>query len=124
MPTDADLRAYFDKNKSSYFINTPQKKIKYIFVNTAKIGEKLQIPEADLRAEYDNLAPDKKKAGVLGQEIVLRVAKPEFDAQVQTKAAQLVEQMKTKNGGVVSEDCQPAGGQRDDGPFGAQRRVA
>lgn len=104
VPTDADLRAYFDKNKASYFINTPQKKIKYIFVNTAKIGEKLQIPEADLRTEYDNLAPDKKKAGVLGQEIVLRVAKPEFDAQVQTKAATLVEQMKSKNGGVVSEE--------------------
>ena len=104
VPTDADLRAYFDKNKDSYRINTPQKKIKYIFVNTAKIGEKLQIPEADLRTEYDNLAPDKKKAGVLGQEIVLRIAKPEFDAQVQTKAAQLIEQMKTKNGGVVSEE--------------------
>ncbi len=103
-PSDADLLAYFEKNKSSYYINTPQKKIKYIFVNTAKIGEKLNIPEADLKAEYDALPMDKKKAGVLGQEIVLRVAKPEFDSQVSTKAADIVQQLKSKNGGVVSEE--------------------
>jgi parvulin-like peptidyl-prolyl isomerase len=38
----------------------------------------------------------------LGQEIVLRVAKPEFDAQVQAKAAELVQRLK-KDGSVVSE---------------------
>ncbi len=104
VPTDAELREYFDKNKQSYYIGVPQKKIKYIFVNTAKIGEKLTIPEADLRAEYDKLPADKRTAGALGQEIVLRVAKPEFDSQVQSKAADLVQQMKTKNGGIVSEE--------------------
>ncbi len=103
VPTDAELREYFDKNKASYYISVPQKKIKYIFVNTAKIGEKLQISDADLRAEYDKLPADKRTAGALGQEIVLRVAKPEFDSQVQGKAAQLVQEMRTKNGGVVSE---------------------
>ncbi len=103
-PTDADLLAYFEKNKSSYYINSPQKKIKYIFVNTAKIGEKMAISDADLKAEYDALPMDKKKAGVLGQEIVLRVAKPEFDSQVSSKAAELVQQLRTKNAGVVSEE--------------------
>lgn len=103
-PTDAELREYFEKNKAGYYISVAQKKIKYVFVNTAKIGEKLQIPDADLKAEYDNLAPDKKIAGVLGQEIVLRVAKPEFDGQVQTKAAELVQQLR-KDGTVVSEEA-------------------
>lgn len=103
-PTDAELREYFDKNKQSYYISVPQKKIKYVFVNTAKIGEKLQLPEADMRAEFDNLAPDKKIAGVLGQEIVLRVAKPENDAQVQAKAAELAQQLK-KDGPIVSEEA-------------------
>ncbi len=102
VPTDAELKDYFNKNKASYYIGVPQKKIKYIFVNTAKIGEKLQINDTDLRAEYDKLGPDKKIAGVLGQEIVLRVAKPEFDTQVQAKAAELVQQLK-KDGGVVTE---------------------
>lgn len=103
VPTDAELREYFDKNKASYYISVPQKKIKYIFVNTVKIGEKLQISEADLRAEYDKLPADKRTAGALGQEIVLRVPKPEFDSQVQGKAAQIVEQLRAKNGGVISE---------------------
>lgn len=103
-PTDAELRDYFEKNKQSYYINSAQKKIKYIFVNTAKIGEKLQIPEADIRAEYDNLPADKKIAGVLGQEIVLRVAKPEFDGQVQSKVAELVQQLR-KDGPTVTEEA-------------------
>ena len=103
-PTDADLREYFDKNKQSYYISVPQKKIKYVFVNTAKIGEKLQISEADLKAEFDALPSDKKIAGVNGQEIVLRVAKPDLDAQVQAKAAELVGQLK-KDGPTVSEEA-------------------
>ena len=101
-PTDQELKDYFEKNKQSYYISVPQKKIRYVFVNTNKIGEKLQISDADLRAEYDKLTPDKKVAGVLGQEIVLRVAKPDLDAPVQGKANELVQQLK-KDGGVVSE---------------------
>ena len=102
-PSDEDLRQYFEQNKASYYISVPQKKIKYIFVNTAKIGEKLPIADADLRAEYDKLPPDKKKAGVLGQEIVLRVPKPEFESQVATKAADIETRLK-KDGTNVSEE--------------------
>ncbi len=103
-PTEAELREYFEKNKATYYVNVPQKKIKYIFVNTAKIGEKLSISDADIRTEYDNLPADKKIGGVLGQEIVLRVAKPEFDSQVQTKASELVQQLR-KDGQIVSEEA-------------------
>jgi len=103
-PTDAELRDYFEKNKSSYYISEPQKKIRYVFVNTSKIGEKMPISDADLRAEYDKLPDDKKKAGVLGQEIVLRIAKPEFESQVQEKAAAIVQRLK-KDGDTVSEEA-------------------
>ena len=102
-PSDDDLRQYFEQNKASYYISVPQKKIKYIFINTAKIGEKLPLSDADLRAEYDKLPEDKKKAGVLGQEIVLRVAKPEFEGQVAAKAADLEQRLK-KDGDNVSEE--------------------
>ena len=102
-PTDDELRQYFEQNKAAYYISVPQKKIRYIFINTAKIGEKLPISDADLRAEYDKLPEDKKKAGVLGQEIVLRIAKPEFESQVATKAADLEQRLK-KDGPNVSEE--------------------
>jgi peptidyl-prolyl cis-trans isomerase D len=101
-PTDEELKAYFEKNKQSYYISVPQKKIKYIFVNTTKIGEKLPISDAELRAEYDKLPADKKIGGVNGQEIVLRVAKPEFEPKVQEKAAELITRLK-KDGDSVSE---------------------
>ena len=99
--TEQELRDYFEKNKATYYISVPQKKVRYVFINTAKIGEKLPISDADLKAEYDKLPEDKKKAGVLGQEIVLRVPKPEFDGQVQEKANQIVQRLR-KDGETVS----------------------
>ncbi|HEY2867629.1 MAG TPA: SurA N-terminal domain-containing protein, partial [Pyrinomonadaceae bacterium] len=105
-PSDAELKDYFDKNKASYYISVPQKKIKYVFINTAKIGEKLPISDADLKAEYDKLPPDKKIAGVLGQEIVVRIAKtsdPQSEQQATSKAADIEARLK-KNGNTVSEE--------------------
>lgn len=104
VPTDQELKDYFEKNKASYYISTPQKKIRYVFINTTKIGEKLQVSDADLHTEFDSLAPDKKVAGVMGQEIVLRVAKPELDGQVQGKAAEIVQQLKA-GGPTVTEEA-------------------
>jgi peptidyl-prolyl cis-trans isomerase D len=102
-PSEQELKDYFEQNKQTYYINVPQKKIRYVFVNTSKIGEKLKVDEAELHTEYDNLPPDKKVAGVLGQEIVLRVAKPEFDDQIKEKAADLVARLK-EAGTPVPED--------------------
>ncbi|MEP7212970.1 MAG: SurA N-terminal domain-containing protein [Acidobacteriota bacterium] len=103
-PTEQELRDYFEKNKATYYIGVPQKKVRYVFINTSKIGEKLPISDADLKAEYDKLPEDKKKAGVLGQEIVLRVPKPEFEGQVQEKANQIVQRLR-KDGETVSEEA-------------------
>jgi len=103
-PSDQELHDYFDKNKAAYYISVPQKKIRYVFVNTEKIGQKLPISDEDLRAEYDKLPEDKKKAGVLGQEIVLRVPKPEQSDQVQQKAAEIGQNLK-KDGDTVSEEA-------------------
>lgn len=101
-PTEEELKAYFEANKASYYISVPQKKIRYVYIDTAKIGEKLPISDEELRAEYDNLPADKKIAGVRGQEIVLRVAKPEFDAEVLGKATELSTRLK-KDGTATEE---------------------
>lgn len=103
-PSEAELRDYFEKNKQAYYINTPQKKIKYIFINTAKVGEKIPLTDEDLRAEYDKLPAEKKIAGVLGQEIVLRIPKPDLEGVVLEKANQLIAELR-KNGPTVSEEA-------------------
>ena len=114
-PTDAELKAYFEQNKKNYYISVPQKKIRYVFLDTSKIGEKLTISEEELKAEYDKLPDDKKRAGVEGQQIVLRVAKPELDAGVLAKANDLVTQAR-KDGGKISADAfgELAKGQSED----------
>lgn len=103
-PSDEELKNYFEQNKKTFYIGVPQKKIRYVFLNTAKIGEKIPISDEDLRAEYDKLPAERKIAGVQGQEIVLRVAKPEFEAQVMEKADQIVENAR-KDGGKISEEA-------------------
>jgi peptidyl-prolyl cis-trans isomerase D len=114
-PSDEELQAYFDKNKQSYYIAMPQKKIRYIFINTSKIGEKLNISDADLQAEFDKLPEDKRIAGVQGQQIVLRVAKPEFEQQVLEKGNQLVAQLRKDDGKITEEAfAQIAKGQSED----------
>jgi peptidyl-prolyl cis-trans isomerase D len=102
-PSEDDLKAYFEKNKSSYYISVPQKKLKYIFINTSKIGEKLPISDEELRAEYDKLPADKKKAGVLGQEIVVRIPKPGAEGPALEKANELEQKLK-EGGDTVSEE--------------------
>ncbi|CAA9409091.1 MAG: hypothetical protein AVDCRST_MAG74-2159 [uncultured Pyrinomonadaceae bacterium] len=103
-PSDEELRNYFEQNKASYYIKSPQKKIRYVFVNTAKLGGKLPVSEEDLRAEYEKIPVDKKQAGVEGQQIVLRIPKPELESQIQAKANEIYTQAK-KDGGVITEEA-------------------
>ncbi len=104
-PSDEELKNYFEKNKASYYISVPQKKIRYVFLNTAKIGEKLNISEEDLRAEYDKVPVEKKQAGVEGQQIVLKIPKASDEATVSAKANQLVAQIRAKDAGKVSAEA-------------------
>lgn len=101
-PSDEELKAYFDQNKSTYYISTPQKKIRYLFINQAKVGEKLDIPEAELRAEYDQLPADKKQKGVEAQQIVLKIPNANQETQVLAKTNEIVAEAR-KNGAVVSD---------------------
>jgi peptidyl-prolyl cis-trans isomerase D len=89
-PTDEELKNYFEQNKKNYYISVPQKKVRYIFVNTAKLGEKLPVSEEELKAEFEKIPADKKQAGVQGQQIVLRIPRP---------------QQAKKDGGKISEEA-------------------
>ena len=54
-PSDDELRSYYESHKTDYRYLEPQKKVRYLFVDTEKVGSKLQIPDADLKTEYDGL---------------------------------------------------------------------
>ncbi|HEV7893634.1 MAG TPA: SurA N-terminal domain-containing protein [Pyrinomonadaceae bacterium] len=96
-PSDEEMRQYFDAHKTDYRFLEPQKKIRYLFVSQDKVGQKLNISDEDLHKEYDSLKPENKMAGVRVQQIVLKVARPELDQEVLTKAAGLVAKIRNED---------------------------
>ncbi len=92
--SDDELRAHYEQHKTDYRINEPQKKVRYLFISQEKAGAKLQISDKDLRERYDQLPPENKQAGVKVQQIFLRVARPDLDAQVEQKAKDLIAKLR------------------------------
>lgn len=93
-PTDQQLQQYYDAHKTDFRYFEPQKNIRYLFIDQSKIGEKLPISDDDLRAEYNQLPPDKKQAGVRVQQIVFKVPSQADDQQVLTKATALIGELR------------------------------
>lgn len=97
-PSEEELRSYFESHKTDYRFLEPQKKIRYVFINTEKVGSKLSIPDADLKAEYDQLSPQFKEAGIKIQQILLKVARPDLEAQVEQKAKDIIAKLRNQEG--------------------------
>lgn len=102
-PGDDELRAYYESHKTDYRYLEPQRKVRYIFVDTEKVGSKLQIPEADLKTEFDQLDPQFKEAGIEIQQILLKVARKDLDAQVEQKAKDLITKLRGTTGQTTKE---------------------
>ena len=81
----------------------PQKKIRYVFLDQNKAGAKVQVSDDELREEFQNVKPEFKSAGVKVQQIVLRVAREDLDADVQKKANDLVAKARGQAGTVTEE---------------------
>src|SRR6185369_7979872 len=97
-PSDEELRSYFESHKTDYRYLEPQKKVRYVFVETEKVGATLQISDADLKAEFDAMKPQYKEAGIKVQQIVLKVARKDLDAQVEQKAKDLIAKLRSPTG--------------------------
>ena len=89
-PSDDELRTYYEQHKTEYRYHEPQKKIKYIYVDQAKAGSKIAISDDELRKAFEALGPQQKQAGVKVQQILLKVARPDLDQQVEQKAKDLL----------------------------------
>jgi peptidyl-prolyl cis-trans isomerase D len=102
-PSDEELRSYFESHKTDYRYLQPQRKVRYVFINTEKVGSKLHIADADLKSEFDSLQPEFKRAGVKVQQIVLKVARKDLDAQVEQKAKDLIAKLAVPGGATPEE---------------------
>jgi peptidyl-prolyl cis-trans isomerase D len=97
-PSDEELRNYYDSHKTDYRFLEPQKKVRYVYIDTEKVGSTLQIPESDLKTQFDSMQPQFKEAGVKVQQILLKVARKDLDAQVEQKAKELISKLRGPNG--------------------------
>ncbi|MEP6743548.1 MAG: SurA N-terminal domain-containing protein [bacterium] len=90
-PSDDELKNYYEQHKTDYRYLEPQKKIRYLYIGQEKAGAKITISDKDLHDEFDKLPPQAKEAGIKVQQIVLKVAHKDLDAQVEQKAKDLIE---------------------------------
>lgn len=103
-PSDQELKDYFEQHKTNYSVPEPQKKIRYLFIEQAKLGERIQIPEEELRAEYDKLSPELKQGGHKVQQIVLKIADPKLEETVNAKAEALAQKLRGTTGTATEAD--------------------
>lgn len=102
-PTDQELRDYYEQHKTDYRILEAQKKIRYLFIDQSRIGEKIPVTDEELKAEFDKLSPEQRSAHRV-QEIVLKVADPKLDDIVKSKADDLAKQARGTTGTMSEQD--------------------
>lgn len=88
--SDEELKKYYEEHKTDFRIFEPQKKIRYLYIDQGKSGEKAQIADKELRDEFEKIPLANKQAGVKVQQILLKVARKDLDAQVEQKAKDLI----------------------------------
>ena len=71
------------RGKFATFSSTPKKSVR-----------SFSISDADLKAEFDQLEPKFKEAGIKIQQILLKVARKDLDAQVEQKAKDLIAKLR------------------------------
>ena len=103
-PTDEELKSYYDSHKTDYRYLEPQKKVRYLFIDTEKAGSKLNISEEDLKKRFSDTDPKYKEAGWKIQQIELKVARKDLDPQVEQKTKDLIAKL-TNGTGKASEEA-------------------
>ena len=121
-PSDDELKSYYESHKTDYRLLEPQKKVQYVYINTEKVGSTLQVPEADLKQQFDSMQPQFKEAGVKVQQILLKVARKDLDAQVEQKAKDLITKMRGPDGKTSEQAFADAARGQSEDPATAQNR--
>jgi peptidyl-prolyl cis-trans isomerase D len=87
-PTDAELKAYFDKNKDLYKNAIPEKrKAQYVVIDTAKLQDKVQVTPDELRRYYSQHQDEYRvPEQVTLRQIVIKTPAPGPDGKVDQKA--------------------------------------
>jgi peptidyl-prolyl cis-trans isomerase D len=89
-PTDAELKAYYDKNLKVYENSIPEKRrVQYVAIDTAKLRDKVQVTPADVKNYYSaNLDQYRVLEEVKVRHILIKTPPPGADGKVDPKAVE------------------------------------
>jgi peptidyl-prolyl cis-trans isomerase D len=94
--TDADLNAFYDKNKSKYMV-PEQRVVRYLSIEPTQLAAKINIPQAELEAAYKDHINQFKVAeqAQISQIMFKTMGKTDAEmAEIRKKAADVVSQAK------------------------------
>jgi peptidyl-prolyl cis-trans isomerase D len=89
-PTDAELKAFYDKNKQMYANSIPEKiKARYIFVDTDKVADQVTLTPAEVQ-QYYNQHQDEYRIPetVTVRHILIKTPTPDANGKVDQKAVE------------------------------------
>ncbi len=87
-PSEAELKAFFEKNKDLYKNAIPEKrKAQYVVVDTAKVQEKMQVTPEELKRYYSQHQDEYRVPEQVNlRQIVIKTPAPAPDGKVDQKA--------------------------------------
>ncbi len=132
-PTDAELKAYYERNKQLYANSIPEKrKVSYVLLDTAKIAAETKVTPQDLQAYYAQHRDEFREPEQVNlRQIVIKNPLPGADGKVdpkgvdeaRSKAEDILKQIKA--GGnfadLAKKDSQDSSG-KDGGSLGWVQR--
>ncbi len=87
-PADAELKAFYDRNKNSYVNSIPEKRqVKYVVVDNARLLSQTQVTQQELQSYYDQHRDEfRVPEQVNVRHILIKTPLPGADGKVDQKA--------------------------------------
>ena len=86
-PSDAELKAYYERNKTTYANSIPEKRqVKYFVLDTNKLQEQTPIAQDDLQSYYDQHRDEFRVLEQVNVRHILIKANPAADGKADPKA--------------------------------------
>jgi peptidyl-prolyl cis-trans isomerase D len=101
-PTDAELKAFYERNKQTYVNSIPEKRqLKYVVIDNARLMAQTQVTQQDLERYYDQRRDEfREPAQVNVRQILIKKPLPGADGKVDQKA---VDQAHSKGDDVLKQ---------------------
>lgn len=89
-PADAELKAYYDRNKQAYVNSIPEKRqIKYVVIDVTKLMAGMQVSPQDLQSYYNDHRDEFRTPGQINvRQILIKKPLPGQEGKVDQKAVE------------------------------------